>query len=211
MRAHRKPRICSWLVLFVVGLFVVNMGRDRMPPRIDARVIERLYRTADAARWQVPLDAFADALERSVTKRFAGAAPTSSEIQKYLDSLHVADVALACACAAGHEAAWEHFILEQRPGLYRAAESIDRSGGGRELADSLYAELYGLRESDSGRQSLFRYFHGRSSLATWLRAVLTQRHIDAVRARARLEPLPEDAEVVDARTTREDTSAERAH
>jgi RNA polymerase sigma factor (sigma-70 family) len=42
------------------------------------------------------------------------------------------------------------------------------------------------------RQSLFRYFHGRSSLATWLRAVLSQRHIDRLRAGRRLDPLPDD-------------------
>jgi len=42
------------------------------------------------------------------------------------------------------------------------------------------------------RQSLFRHFHGRSSLATWLRAVLAQRHIDRIRASRRVEPLPED-------------------
>src|SRR5262245_40720718 len=124
------------------------MGQGRMPPRIDARVIERLYRTADAARWQVPLETFAEALERSAGKRFSGQTPLEADVERYLQSLHLADVALACACAGGHEAAWEHFILEQRPTLYRAAESIDRTGGGRELADSLYAELYGLRHSD---------------------------------------------------------------
>jgi len=32
---------------------------------------------------------------------------------------------------------------------------------------------------------LFRYFHGRSSLKTWLRAVLAQRHIDSIRASRR--------------------------
>ena len=35
-------------------------------------------------------------------------------------------------------------------------------------------------------------FHGRSSLATWLRAVLSQRHVDALRRGRRLEPLPEE-------------------
>lgn len=37
-----------------------------------------------------------------------------------------------------------------------------------------------------------RYFHGRSSLATWLRAVLAQRHVDRVRVDRRTEPLPEE-------------------
>lgn len=101
------------------------------------------------------------------------------------------DVELAQQCAAGDERAWERFILEYRPILYRAADALDPSGGAREIADSLYAELYGLKERGGERQSLFHYFHGKSSLATWLRAVLAQRFVDRERVRKRLEPLPE--------------------
>ena len=99
------------------------------------------------------------------------------------------DLALACACAEGSDAAWDHFVREYRPVLYRSADAIDPSGGARELADSIYADLFGLKERDGERRSLFRYFHGRSSLATWLRAVLAQRQVDRVRATRRLTPL----------------------
>jgi RNA polymerase sigma-70 factor (ECF subfamily) len=101
------------------------------------------------------------------------------------------DLELARACADGDEAAWERFVLEYRPILYRAADALDPSGGARELADGLYAELYGMRERDGRRHSLFTYFHGRSSLATWLRAVLAQRFVDRKRVERRLAPLPE--------------------
>lgn len=104
-------------------------------------------------------------------------------------SAHQADVDLARACATGDEAAWERFVREYRPALYRAADAMDPTGRARELADALFAELYGLREQQGERQSLFQYFHGRSSLATWLRAVLAQRHVDHVRATRRLVPL----------------------
>ena len=153
---------------------------------------ERLFRRARAERWDLPLEVFTEALSRSRDKAFAGKTPAAREVDRYLETLHLEDLALACACAAGHEAAWEHFILQARPVLYRAADAIDPSGGARELADSLYAELYGLRERGGSRQSLFRYFHGRSSLTTWLRAVLAQRHVDRLRAGRRLEPLPEE-------------------
>jgi RNA polymerase sigma-70 factor (ECF subfamily) len=83
-------------------------------------------------------------------------------------------------------------MREQRPALYRAADAIDPGGRARDLADSLYADLYGLDVRDGRRQSLFRYFNGRSSLATWLRAVLAQRHVDRVRAERRTEPLPDE-------------------
>ena len=109
------------------------------------------------------------------------------------------DIELARLCAAGDERAWETFVREYRPLLYRAADALDRSGGARDLADSLYAELYGIRDGGGERRSLFCYFQGRSSLATWLRAVLAQRYVDRLRAQRRLEPLPE--ETADAGTT----------
>jgi RNA polymerase sigma factor (sigma-70 family) len=139
---------------------------------IDAALAERLYRRARAERWNVPRERFAEALERS------------AERGANLDKLHLEDLALACGCAVGDEGAWEQFIREQRPTLYRAADALDPGGGARELADGIYGELF--------ERSLFRYFHGRSSLATWLRAVLAQRHVDRLRAGRRLEPLPDD-------------------
>jgi RNA polymerase sigma-70 factor (ECF subfamily) len=105
---------------------------------------------------------------------------------------HADDVALAAACAAGDEAAWERFVREYRPVLYRAADALDTTGRARELADALYADLYGLIERDGERRSLLRYYQGRSSLATWLRAVLAQRYVDLLRAARRLDPLPDD-------------------
>jgi RNA polymerase sigma-70 factor (ECF subfamily) len=139
---------------------------------IDAKAVARLHRRAHADRWGVSLERFAEALERSAAR---GAD---------LDALHLDDLVLACGCAAGDEKAWEHFVREHRPVLYRAAEALDPGGGARDLADGIYGELF--------ERALFRYFHGRSSLSTWLRAVLAQRHVDRVRATRRLAPLPED-------------------
>jgi RNA polymerase sigma-70 factor (ECF subfamily) len=166
--------------------------------RIDGQVVERLYRQAGAARWRVPVDRFARALEASAERAFQPRAdrkpgrPDERTIERYLTSLHLEDLALACACALGDEPAWEHFVLVQRPVLYRAADALDPAGGARDLADSLYADLFGLGDREGERQSLFRYFHGRSSLATWLRAVLAQRHVDRLRTLRRLEALPEE-------------------
>jgi RNA polymerase sigma-70 factor, ECF subfamily len=103
---------------------------------------------------------------------------------------HSADLELARLCADGDEHAWERFVREYRPLLYRAADALDRTQGAREIADSLYAELYGINGGTGARQSLFRYYEGRSSLATWLRAVLAQRYVDRLRAQRRAEPLP---------------------
>lgn len=155
----------------------------------EALAVE-LHRAARADRWSVPLPAFTATLSASAARAVGGA--PSRDPAPYLRGLHLEDLALACACAAGHEAAWEHFIREYRPVLYRSADALEPGGGAREIADALYAELYGIRERDGERRSLFRYFHGRSSLATWLRAVLSQRYVDHTRARRRLDPLADD-------------------
>jgi RNA polymerase sigma-70 factor (ECF subfamily) len=122
-------------------------------------------------------------------------------VHQYLERLHLTDLALATACRLGLEDAWEHFVREYRPVLYRSAHAIDPTGGARDLADSLYAELFGLDERDGRRHSLFAHFHGRSSLATWLRAVLAQRHVDRLRASQRFDPLPDDDGLAVARTS----------
>ena len=107
------------------------------------------------------------------------------------------DLELARLCADGDERAWERFVREYRPILYRAADALDSTQGAREIADSLYAELYGIKSAAGERQSLFRYDQGRSSLATWLRAVLAQRYVDRVRVERNTEALTDEESVAD--------------
>jgi RNA polymerase sigma-70 factor (ECF subfamily) len=151
----------------------------------------RLYARSGAERWQVPAERLQAAVERSLAHRFPVAA-SDSETAAYLESLHADDLGLACACIDGHDGAWEHFIRELRPQLYHAARTI-AGDDGRELADSLYGELFGLPGKDGVRRSLLAHYHGRSRLITWLRSVLVQRHIDRVRVTRRLEPLEDES------------------
>jgi RNA polymerase sigma factor (sigma-70 family) len=165
-----------------------GVGASRTPA-VPARHVAHLQARALAAlpflRDAFPAERFALALERSG----AGSGDTASQPW-------VEDLALAVACADGHEAAWDYFVRAYRPQLYAAARAIVREGGeaaARELADSVYAELFGLSQREGKRRSLFDYFHGRSKLSTWLRAVLAQRYVDSRRAASRLESL--DAQV----------------
>jgi RNA polymerase sigma-70 factor (ECF subfamily) len=162
---------------------------------LPAPLVARLHREADAARWRVSEAEFSACLAAAVAKAFPGNDAGAKNIERFLEGLHVADLALACACAAGDEQAWEHFVREYRPALYRAADALDITGNAREIADGLYADLYGMKAPNGERLSLFRYFHGRSSLATWLRAVLSQRHVDRLRSARRTEALPDDESV----------------
>ena len=161
-----------------------------------AALAEKLYAQSQAACWGLTLERFAAALERSAKKRFAAESCTPEKLYQYLSALHLEDLALATACAAGCESAWEHFFAAYRSYLYAAAAAVTRRPSSdpyaREFADSLYGVLFS-RETSIGRVSLFSHFHGRSKLSTWLRAVLAQRYIDVVRQEKRLEGI-EDAE-----------------
>ncbi len=158
--------------------------------------IEWLYAQSNAGRWGLSRDSFTVSLTRSAEKRLSSGSLAPDKLEEYLSSLHLEDLALATACLENCEAAWEHFVGAYRGYLRSAAAAVLRcssdSPAACELADSLFAELYGLTDGARRERSLFRYFHGRSSLKTWLRAVLAQRHIDAIRAGRRFESLEDD-------------------
>ncbi len=166
-----------------------------------AHLATELQAEAMCARWGLSQEAFVEGLRRSAGKRFGGEQPDSGEVEAYLKSLHLEDLALACACGEGNEKAWEFFIAHFRQDLRNAASAMLRASGraddarAEELADSLYAELYGVRSSGDGRRkSLFEYFHGRSKLSTWLRAVLAQKQVDMFRTSGRTVSLEGEME-----------------
>ena len=173
---------------------------DQFPAQY-ARLDAALHTKEMCARWGLHEEHFVECLRRSSEKRFGGAQPDTSEVDAYLKSLHLEDLALACACSDGIERAWEFFIAHFRQDLRNAARAMLRGSGVsddarvEELADSLYAELYGVRSGPDGRRkSLFEYFHGRSKLSTWLRAVLAQKQVDMFRTSGRTVSLEAEIE-----------------
>jgi len=113
-----------------------------------------------------------------------GQTASSERRAAFFESVRVRELALARACAMGDEKAWEIFLTEYREILYGAAYAITREDSvGRELADSLYAELYGLTTHQGERRSKFTFYSGRGSLAGWLRSVLARRYVDDYRRR----------------------------
>jgi len=172
------------------------------------------YAESRAREWGLSLAQFQTALERSAAKRFAGGGFSSDRLGEYLGSLHIEDLCLANACLEGSEAAWEYFVTHYRGYLRAAAGIITKTGragtGAQELADSLFAELFGLVDGKRGERSLFRYFHGRSSLKTWLRAILAQRYVDRLRQSRRWEQLEPQEERHDHRQWPQPGSAQPA-
>ena len=165
------------------------------PPEFVAQyalALARLCQRAGAARWKVSDDSLRDAAYRGA--RAAGALDRGGA-DAFIDALHAEDLSLALACQAGDSAPWDHFITTFRPALYASARAIcGDEARGRELADSIWAEMYGLEVRDGRRRSILSYFHGRSSLLTWMRAVLAQRHVDYIRSQSRIAPLDDHLE-----------------
>jgi RNA polymerase sigma factor (sigma-70 family) len=181
----------------------VNRGFSELPLaeqvahlHFHRELLETLCAQAKVAAFGFTVTSFVPHLARSVASRFKTQTPSPKELETYLSGLSLEDFALACACSEGQEAAWDFFVSHYRSYLRRCAGVMLRCAAeepqARELADSLFAELYGLGDGRRGSSCLFRYFHGRSSLKTWLRAVLAQRHVDGIRAARRFASLDEE-------------------
>src|SRR5205823_5197700 len=64
-----------------------------------------------------------------------------------------------------------------------------------DLASSIWAELYGLRQdADGKKKSKLGYYSGRGSLAGWLRAVVSQLAIDQYRKQSKYVQIEENRE-----------------
>lgn len=132
---------------------------------------------------------------RGVAAKFLPAESAKNKVEEFCCELRLQDLALAHACAAGHERAWETFMVRYRTKLYDMAGAITReSSSARELADGLYAELYGTGLKDGKRISKLASYNGRGSLDGWLRTVLAQEFVNRYRKQRRLVSLEEENE-----------------
>ena len=129
-----------------------------------------------------------------VGSRYSASA-SASELRTFLLSLRVDELALARACAGGNNSAWEIFLTRFREKLYLAALRIAREdSAARDLADTLYADLYGTSTRDGQRVSKLASYTGRGSLEGWLRTVLAQEYVNRYRRTKRLVSLEEESE-----------------
>jgi len=171
-----------------------------MPPKPNyaldlkrlAPLVGELYLLSEAQKVGITKEAFAGILGVVAGKHLTTNA-SEKEATTFLRGLRVQELVLARACSAGNEIAWEIFLTKFREPLYNAGRAIAKNDAtGRELADSLYADLYGMKSDDDGRRSKLDYYMGRGSLEGWLRTVLAQEFVNRYRTQKRLVSLEEE-------------------
>ncbi len=157
-------------------------------------LLNELYGRSNARKYGMTAADF-NAIVGQVARKYLPADCGDDEARELCSGLHVEELALARACAAGNEAAWEDFLVRYREKLYGAAYSIAREdSAARELADSLYASLFGTTIRDGERVSKLSSYMGRGSLEGWLRTVLAQEYVNRYRSQKRLISLEQEEE-----------------
>ncbi|HEV2114646.1 MAG TPA: sigma-70 family RNA polymerase sigma factor [Terriglobales bacterium] len=155
---------------------------------------EELFPQCDGQRFGITIAGLRDILHQ-VGCKYLSPSDSPAEARRLFAALHLQELVLARACASGHEAAWETFLLRYREKLYSAAYHIAREdSAARELADSLYADLFGTAVREGKRVCKLDFYTGRGSLEGWLRTVLAQEYINRYRTQKRLVSLEEQAE-----------------
>jgi RNA polymerase sigma-70 factor, ECF subfamily len=165
---------------------VLNDGADRLLTRAEDN--RSLTRACLATRIGAGVEKY--------LLRYDPAAP-ATEISKFIDDLQADDLCLIVACERGDEKAWSELVERFTPTVRSAARSASSNEDAAEdLAQSIWAELYGLRTSNDGKPaSKLAYYSGRGSLAGWLRAVVAQLAIDMFRKQSKLVQTEEDADL----------------
>src|SRR5580704_6407663 len=162
-----------------------------------AALAAALYERSGAAAYGLSVERFAVILDEILHKHYLPNSTHASLQQKadFCAGLRVEELALARACAAGNEQAWQDFISRYRQKLHSMALHITRDGAhAADLADSLFADLYGVNARDGVRQSKLMSYTGRGSLEGWLRTVMAQEFINRYRKQKRTVSLEEQTD-----------------
>jgi RNA polymerase sigma-70 factor, ECF subfamily len=167
-----------------------------MPVRAQSgerNIADELYARSGAAAYGITVEQFRLILDE-IQRKYAPDAAFHQRTE-FCAVLRVEELALARACAAGNERAWEDFVSRYRQKMHSMAFHITREATQAEdLADSLFAELYGLNSRDGVRSSKLMFYTGRGSLEGWLRTVMAQEFVNRYRKNKRTVSLEEQTE-----------------
>jgi RNA polymerase sigma-70 factor, ECF subfamily len=165
---------------------LLNEGAARLLARAsDSRSLDR----------QVLVPRISAAVEKYLLR--VDAATPHAEISKFIDEMQADDLCLIIACERGDENAWSDLVERFTATVRSAARSASgNEEAAEDLAQSIWAELYGLRTRKDGMPaSKLAYYSGRGSLAGWLRAVVGQLAVDMFRKQSRLVQTEDDTDL----------------
>ena len=171
-----------------------------MPTDVEQLVREGAERLLARAAGVRALDAAAVAprVRATVEKYLLRHTPQAAakEIARFIDALHAEELLLVVACERGDAGAWDDLVGQYRSTVLSAARAASSGEAeAEELAGSVWAELYGLRERADGRPAgKLAYYSGCGSLGGWLRAVVGQLGVDHHRRTSRLVQTEEPSE-----------------
>jgi RNA polymerase sigma-70 factor (ECF subfamily) len=167
------------------------------PPDVHAELtslVRELHLAGNGEKFGVEESEFS-AILQGIAAKYLPAVHKQADILALYKSLRVEELILARACATGHELAWEVFLTRYREKLYDIALHIAKeNSAARDLADSVYADLYGLTTREGKRICKLASYTGRGSLEGWLRTVVAQEFVNRYRKQRRLVSLDEESE-----------------
>jgi len=172
----------------------VNTGIENLLNEGAGRLLARAADNRSLSR-DVLLPRITAAVEKYVLKDTPNT--PHAEISKFIDEMQADDLCLIIACERGDENAWSDLVERFTATVRSAARSASSNEDAAEdLAQSIWAELYGLRARKDGMPaSKLAYYSGRGSLAGWLRAVVAQLAVDVFRKQSRLVQTEEDTDL----------------
>ncbi|MEK6323898.1 MAG: sigma-70 family RNA polymerase sigma factor [Acidobacteriota bacterium] len=131
----------------------------------------------------------------SVARKHLGSSVSHATAFAFINTLHTNDLYLSVACAKPSDVAWERFIVLYRAFIEKAASTVaSTDDAAHAIADRITGHIF--LPNGSGRSRIGSY-EGRSSLATWLSAVINNAAIKEQNRCNRLEQLEGSHDVVD--------------
>lgn len=166
---------------------------ERLLSEGAARLIARVQ-----DRYSVDAECLVQRIKAVINKYLLADDPATPDesIREFIDGLQAEDLCLIVACERGDPLAWNDLIARFSATVRSAARAASSNEHGAEdLAQSIWAELHGLRLREDGKPAgKLGYYSGRGSLAGWLRAVVAQLAVDQHRKQAKLVQTEEDTD-----------------
>jgi RNA polymerase sigma-70 factor len=131
----------------------------------------------------------------SIAQKYLGPEASWISVIEFAGGLHTDDLYLATACAQRGDAAWRRFTVVYGNCLNELSRYVGQAADAREMANLTLIDMF---LPDRSGESRIASYDGRSSLATWLRVIVSNRAInERQRMCNRIPHLPPTPEIAD--------------